>query len=44
MDIILQGKADGTEATNQMRNRFNTPVVYLTAYADDGIMNFQELK
>jgi len=34
MDIIIKGKIDGIEAANQIRNRFNIPVVYLTAYAD----------
>ena len=34
MDIMLKGKMDGTEAAEQIRWRFNIPVVYLTAYAD----------
>jgi len=35
MDIVLQGEMDGIEAAEQIRTRFNTPVVYLTAYSDD---------
>jgi len=35
MDIKLRGKIDGVEAAEQIRTRFDIPVVYLTAYADD---------
>jgi len=35
MDIILAGDMDGVEAAEQIRERFNIPVVYLTAHADD---------
>jgi len=35
MDIVLKGKMDGIEAAEQIRTRFNIPVVYLTAYTDD---------
>lgn len=35
MDIVLKGKMDGIEAADKIRSRFNIPVVYLTAYADD---------
>lgn len=38
MDIILKGKMDGIEAAAQIRSRFNIPVVYLTAYSDDIIL------
>ena len=34
MDIILQGDVDGIETANQIRSRFNIPVIYLTAHAD----------
>jgi CheY-like chemotaxis protein len=34
MDIMLQGSMDGIEAAQEIRSRFNIPVVYLTAYAD----------
>jgi len=39
MDIILEGKMDGITAADQIRIQFNIPVVYLTAYADDGILD-----
>lgn len=35
MDIKLKGRVDGIEAAAQLRNRFQIPVVYLTAYTDD---------
>src|SRR5574341_1670289 len=34
MDIVLQGEMDGIEAAEQIRARFNIPIVYLTAYSD----------
>lgn len=35
MDIRLKGRMDGIEAAEQIRADFNTPVIYLTAYADE---------
>src|SRR5262249_32072333 len=35
MDIRLKGPIDGVEAAKQLRSRFDIPVTYLTAYADD---------
>ncbi len=35
MDIGLVGKIDGLEAARRIRSRFDIPVVFLTAYADD---------
>jgi PAS domain S-box-containing protein len=35
MDIVLEGDMDGIEAAEEIRARFNVPVVYVTAYADD---------
>lgn len=35
MDIVLQGEMDGIAAAEEMRKRFDIPVVYLTAYADE---------
>lgn len=35
MDIVLEGDIDGIKAAEQIRARFDIPVVYLTAYADD---------
>ena len=34
MDIRLKGEMDGIEAAQEIRSRFDIPVVYLTAYAD----------
>ncbi len=34
MDIQLQDAMDGIEAAEQIRNRYNIPVVYLTAHTD----------
>ncbi|MGB8218581.1 MAG: PAS domain S-box protein [Candidatus Methanoperedens sp.] len=33
MDIVLQGEMDGIETARQISSRFNTPVIYLTAYS-----------
>ena len=35
MDIHLDGAIDGIEAAREIRDRYEIPVVYLTAYADD---------
>lgn len=35
MDIVLAGKMDGIQAAEKIRALSGTPVVYLTAYADD---------
>lgn len=35
MDIMLKGDINGIEAAEQIRDRFQIPVIYLTAYADD---------
>ena len=35
MDIQLQGKMDGIAAAAEIYGRYNIPVVYLTAYADE---------
>ncbi|MGH2574348.1 MAG: PAS domain S-box protein, partial [Ignavibacteria bacterium] len=35
MDIVLKGDKDGIEAANEIRKRFNIPIVYLTAYEDN---------
>jgi diguanylate cyclase (GGDEF)-like protein/PAS domain S-box-containing protein len=34
MDIRLKGAMDGVQTAEELRRRFNIPVVYLTAYAD----------
>lgn len=43
MDIVLKGDIDGIEAAKQIRNRFNIPVIYLTAYSDDGAIERAKL-
>jgi len=35
MDIVLKGETSGLEAAGIIRSRFDIPVVYLTAYADE---------
>jgi two-component system cell cycle sensor histidine kinase/response regulator CckA len=35
MDISLKGPLDGVETSKRMQERFDIPIVYLTAYADD---------
>jgi len=42
MDIQLQDDMDGIEAAEQIRHRFNIPVVYLTAHTDHN--TFQRAK
>jgi DNA-binding NtrC family response regulator len=34
MDVRIQGDMDGTETARVLRERFNIPVIYLTAHAD----------
>ncbi len=34
MDILLKGGLDGIEVAEQLRHRFEMPVIFLTAYAD----------
>ncbi|MFC1783616.1 PAS domain S-box protein [Planctomycetota bacterium] len=38
MDIVLKGEVDGIAAAEQIRDRFDIPVVYLTAYTDNEIV------
>jgi len=38
MDIILDGKMDGIETASEIKNRFNIPLVYLTAHADNATL------
>lgn len=35
MDIMLRGRKDGIEAANEIKRKYNLPVVFLTAYADE---------
>lgn len=43
MDIKLHGEMDGIQTADLMVSRFDIPVVYLTAYADDTILNRAKL-
>lgn len=38
MDIMLKGKIDGVEAAKRIKNRFDIPVIYQTAYADENTL------
>ncbi len=35
MDVRIEGEIDGIETANVLRSRFDMPVIFLTAYADD---------
>jgi len=35
MDIVLKGEMDGIDAAQQIKDSFDIPVVYLTAYSDE---------
>jgi len=39
MDIMLKGKMTGIEAANYIRENFDIPVIFLTAYTDDSTVN-----
>ncbi|GAB1544718.1 hypothetical protein NUACC21_73940 [Scytonema sp. NUACC21] len=38
MDIRLKGNIDGVEAVQQIQSKFDVPIIYLTAYADDNTL------
>jgi PAS domain S-box-containing protein len=38
MDIVLKGKMDGIEAASIIRDLYKIPVVYLTAFGEDSIL------
>jgi len=35
MDIMLEGDMDGVQAAEQIREKYDVPVVFVTAYSDD---------
>ena len=35
MDIVLKGSGDGIEAVQEIRQLFDIPIIYVTAYADE---------
>jgi PAS domain S-box-containing protein len=43
MDIRIKGEMDGTETARILRERFNLPVVYLTAHADSATLSRAKL-
>ena len=38
MDIMMPGDLDGIDAAQIIRSRFDIPVIFLTAFADDQLM------
>ncbi len=43
MDIMLEGDMDGIEAANRINNEFGIPVIYLTAYRNEEILERAKL-
>ena len=39
MDIMLKGKITGIEASAQIKEKLNIPVIFLTAYADENTLS-----
>ncbi|HSE84065.1 MAG TPA: response regulator [Thermodesulfobacteriota bacterium] len=39
MDIVLKGNMDGVRTARKIYYDFNIPVIYVTAYADEGTLN-----
>ncbi len=39
MDIMLKGSISGIEAAAQIKKKYDIPVIYLTAYADENTLN-----
>ena len=38
MDIVIQGKMNGIETAEKIRAQYDIPIIYLTAYADEEIL------
>lgn len=38
MDIFLDGNMDGIEAAKIIREKFNIPIIFITGYSDDNIL------
>jgi PAS domain S-box-containing protein len=38
MDIVMPGEIDGIDAARLIRSRYDVPIIYLTAYADEAIL------
>lgn len=43
IDIVLKGEMDGIETAGLLRSRYDVPVVYLTAYADNDTLEKAKL-
>ena len=39
MDIILKGSKDGVSISNAIRSSYDIPIIYVTGYADDEIID-----
>lgn len=39
MDIMLKGEMSGIDAANEIKEKFNIPVIFLTAYADEATLS-----
>lgn len=39
MDIVLKGDMDGIEAARQINSSLNIPIIFLTSYSDQGIID-----
>jgi len=39
MDIRIRGEMDGIETARQIKSRLNIPIVFLTAHAEDDVLN-----
>ena len=43
MDIVIKGDLDGIEVADEVQHKFNIPVIFLTAYADEETLQRAEL-
>lgn len=43
MDVMLKGEMDGVRAIEEIRKKFDIPVIYLTAYSDDEVLERAKL-
>lgn len=43
MDIMLKGEMTGIDAAEEIRRQINVPVIFLTAYADEGTLSKAKL-
>ncbi|MDK2833886.1 MAG: two-component system, response regulator PdtaR [Methanolobus sp.] len=43
MDVMLKGEMNGVQAIEEIRKKFDIPVIYLTAYSDDEVLERAKL-